>query len=384
MASANLIYLDYNATTPLDQGVLGQMNPWFVEQFWNAASSHIGGRTASDAVATARNQVAALIGARPSEIVWTSGATEAINLAIKGVVQQPGTDRKRVVTFATEHKAVLDTCTWLSDQGSPVTVLAVNPDGSIPLDSLSEALDAGDISLVSVMAANNETGVLADLSSVVSLSHASGALVHTDATQLAGKLPFDVADLEVDLASLSAHKLYGPKGMGALFVSRKTAISPLTHGGGHERGMRSGTLNVPGIVGFGAAAQIATRAMHSESDRQRALISQLLDYLLASTPSIEVTTKSADRLPNTVNLRICGADAEAIMANCPELAISSGSACTALIPEASHVLRAMGLSSDEAHECIRISVGRPTTQQNVLDGATMIADAIARVRSFNP
>lgn len=377
------MYLDYNATTPVDAAVIAGMLPWFSEQSWNAASAHHGGRVAAQAVEEARGQVASLIGTRKGEIYWTSGASEANNLAIKGVVEASTPAKRRVVTFATEHKAVLDTVGWLASIGSPVTVLPVNRDGLISLDDLEEMLNAGDVALVSLMAANNETGVLSDLAQVVELAHRSGALVHTDATQMVGRLPFDVGDLGVDLVSMSAHKLYGPKGVGALHVAKDVVIAPQIHGGGHERGLRSGTLNVPGIVGFGAAADLALGRMDAEAPRQAELIEHFKTLLMSLVDGVELTTVSPKVLPNTLNIRVKGADAEAVMANAPSVAVSSGSACTALTPEPSHVLRAMGRTDEEALECLRISVGCPTSEQDVETGAELLAGAIQRVRSFN-
>ena len=377
---ANPIYLDFNATTPLDPSVLDSMMPWFTDQFWNAASSHAGGRVAVAAVEGARAQVAGLVGARPSEIVWTSGATEANNLALKGLVEMSASDRRRVVTFTVEHKAVLDCVTWIAAQGVPVTVIPVERDGSLPLDSLAAVVAKGDVAVVSVMAANNETGVLADLPAIAEIVHGGGAVLHSDATQVTGRIPFDVIRSGVDLASMSAHKLYGPKGVGALYVSRRVELAPQMHGGGHERGLRSGTLNVPGVVGFGAAAELAESTLESEPERQRGLVDRFVHALRAELPDVAQTTDHPARLPNTVNLRIAGADADAVMANAPEVAVSSGSACTALVPAPSHVLRAMGLTNEEASECLRISVGRLTTGQDVVRAAASIVAAASRVR----
>lgn len=383
MYTNTLTYLDYNATTPAHDSVIAAMIPWFSAQPWNAASAHHGGRVAAQAVEAARSQIALLVGARKGEIYWTSGATEANNLAIKGVVEASVPAKRRVVTFAAEHKAVLDTVGWLGSTGIPVTVLPVERDGSISIQALEQSLSAGDVALVSLMAANNETGVLSDLAFVAELVHSFGALLHTDATQMVGRLPFDVRELRVDLASMSAHKLYGPKGAGALFVSNDLAIAPQIHGGGHERGLRSGTLNVPGIVGFGASADLAAGRMGAEAPRQAALIERFKAKLMGLIDDVELTAKGSRVLPNTLNIRLIGADAEAVMANAPSVAISSGSACTALTPEPSHVLRAMGMTDEEALECLRISVGCPTTEQDVETGAELIAGAVERVRSFN-
>jgi cysteine desulfurase len=382
MASDELIYLDFNATTPVHPAVLEAMLPWFSDCFWNPASNHGGGRVANDTVAVARGRVASLIGARPSEIVWTSGATEANNLALKGVVEAAPVDRRGVVTVATEHKAVLDTVEWLAGQGVRVTVLPVADDGSISLEHLHGALASGDTAVVSIMAANNETGVIADLAAIAAVVHEHGALLHSDATQAVGRVPFDVQSLGVDLASMSAHKLYGPKGVGALFVSRQVELAPTIHGGGHERGLRSGTLNAAGIVGFGAAAELTSTDLQKEAERQRELLDHLLELLRTTTDDLEVVAPEAVRLPGTANIRATGADAEAVMANAPTVAVSSGSACTSLVPAPSHVLRAMGYSNEAALECLRISVGRPTTEQDVEEAARLLSSAIARVRSY--
>jgi cysteine desulfurase len=378
-----MVYLDFNATTPLEPAVLDQMLPWMRERFWNAASSHVGGRTAAEAVDQARGQLAELIGARPQEIVWTSGATEANNLAIKGVAELARPLRRRVLTVATEHKAVLDTIDWLSTRGVPITILPVDSDGVLQTDQLEAELAAQDVVLVSVMAANNETGVMVDIPRIADLVHEHGALLHSDATQVVGKAPFDARSSGVDLASLSAHKIYGPKGVGALFVSRRTELAPLIHGGGHERGLRSGTVNVPGVIGFGAAAVIARNLLGSEPQRQRRLTDSLLTELRRLLEGVENTSAHTVMLPNTANVRIVDADAEAVMVNAPEVAVSSGSACTALVPAPSHVLLAMGLDHAAALECIRFSVGRSTTEEDVVLAADLIATAAQRVRALN-
>lgn len=376
-----MIYLDYNATTPVDERVVDAMLPWLTTTFWNAASAHAGGRVAADAVEAARSDLAALIGARRGEIVWTSGATEANNLALLGAVAAAPAARRRLITTAVEHKAVLDVANYLRSSGASVTVLPVDRLGRVGLDDLEEELRRGDTAVVSVMAANNETGVLADLVPIAKLVHEHGGLLHTDATQIVGKLPFDVQAAGVDLASVSAHKLYGPKGVGALFVGRRVRLDPITHGGGHERGLRSGTLNVPGIVGFGRAASLALSADHA--DRLGQLRDRLTRALTNQVSDVEVMGEDAAKLPNTVNLRFVGADAEAVMANAPEVMVSSGSACTALTPEPSHVLLAMGLDRTASTECLRISVGRPTLEREVDDAAEMLAAAVRRVRALN-
>lgn len=374
------IYLDYNATTPAAPGVVEEMLPWFVDRFWNASSSHPSGRVAAAAVEAGRERVAGLIGARSAEVVWTSGATEATNLALKGL--PPTGERRRVVTIATEHKATLDTVAALEHGGTPVTVVPVETDGSLSLDRLHSELD-GSVLVVSVMAANNETGVVTDLPPVADMVHECGALLHSDITQVVGKMPFSVSDSGIDLASLSSHKIYGPKGIGALFVSRRVKLSPLIHGGGHEWGLRSGTLNVPGIVGFGTAADLATASLETEVHRQGRLVRRMLEELRGHVGDVLQTTDAPLRLANTLNIRVVGADAEAVMANAPDVALSSGSACTALVPSPSHVLLAMGFDRTAALECLRISVGRPTMEQDVVAAAELLAAAITRVRALS-
>lgn len=358
------VYLDFNATTPVAESVLAEMLPWFSEQFGNAASTHGHGQLAAAAVQDARAAVGEALGAPFNSIVFTSGATEANNLAIRGV---PG----RVVVPATEHKAVLDTAA-----AGEFTLVPVDERGRLDLDALDHA--AAGASLISVMLANNETGVLHDLTAVVEIGSRHGCLVHTDATQAFGKLDLDLSALGVDLASVSAHKVYGPKGIGALYVRRGVMLDSIMTGGGHERGFRSGTLNVPGIVGFGAAAQW----LHPSTDatRSRALLDRLLGRLDALKPFTYSDHHAG--LPNTLNLRFPGADAEAVIANAPEICISTGSACTAAVPEPSHVLLAMGVSPAHAFESLRISVGAPTTEDDVDRAALSLERAVQRVRQF--
>ena len=379
--SSRVIYLDYNATTPVAPEVLEEMLPWFSQQFWNAASAHGPGGTAAEAVDSARARIARTISVRPSEIIFTSGATEANNLALKGVMRSAPRTRNRILIGATEHKAVLDTAEFLRSQGFELQIIPVDPTGAVGLGQLLPLLDQRT-ALVSVMAANNETGALAPIEQLASATHEVGAVFHTDATQALGRIPLDLVALGVDLASFSAHKLYGPKGVGGLFVNRKVHLEAQLHGGGHERGFRSGTLNVPGIVGFGAAAQFAESRLATESLRQEKLIGRFLHGFSSETDALRVVTGQGPRLPNTVNIRVTGADAEAVMANATSVAISSGSACTSLAPTPSHVLTAMGLSSDEAYECLRISVGSPTTEAQIDQAVIQLLGAIARVRDY--
>ena len=377
---AKTIYLDYNATTPVAPEVLDAMRPWFTERFWNAASTHSLGGVANDAVETARGQVADLIGAHPNEVVFTSGSTESINLALKGALTA-SPDRNGLVTAATEHKAVLDVAAWLDDQGATTRVLPVTATGEIDPEVFTWSVDE-QTAVVSIMVANNETGVIADLSRPAETARRCGALFHTDATQAVGRIDFDVKRCDADLASISAHKLYGPKGVGALYVRRTIQIEAGIHGGGHERNMRSGTLNVAGIVGFGAAAELAAKQRHEDADSSTRHVERLVSALTAQLDGVEVIAESAPRLPNTVNLHFTGADAEAVMINAPTVAVSAGSACTSMVPHPSHVLTAMGMSTDDASECLRFSTGRPTTSDDIAKAVSVLVPAVNRIREL--
>ena len=381
-----MIYMDYQATTPVDPAVLEAMLPYFTEQFGNAASrQHRFGWVAQEAVEKARVQVAALIGADAKEIVFTSGATEANNLALKGLAEVSMPARDHFVTVVTEHKAVLDTCKHLERAGCRTTYLAVQADGSIDLDALSAAVTDRTIA-VSVMAANNEIGVLAPLAEIAAIAHAKGALFHTDAVQAAGKVPFDVEASAADLASVTAHKLYGPKGVGALYVRRRNprvAIAAQVDGGGHERGMRSGTLNVPGIVGFGAAASMADERLNRESAQLTALRTRLLAALREAVDDLVVNGSLEARLPGNLNVSFPGIDGEALLVSlCEDVAISSGAACTAAEP--SHVLRALGRSTELALASLRFGLGRWTTEEEVDAVAARVGETVARLRAMTP
>lgn len=373
-----MIYLDHHATTPVDARVLEAMLPYFTEKFGNAASrQHRFGWEANDAVEQARKQVAALIGAGSREIVFTSGATEANNLAIKGVAKARP-ERDHLVTVATEHKAVLDPMTRLEHEGRRVTVLPVPASGLIDLAALDEAVTERT-ALVSVMAANNEIGVLQPIAAAAAIAHAKGAWFHTDAVQAVGKVPFDVDASGVDFASLSAHKVYGPKGIGALYVKRKRVqIAAEIDGGGHERGLRSGTLNVPGIVGFGRAADIARAEMPAEAKRVGALRDRLLDGLRATTDGMTVNGTMDARLPGNLNVSFDGIDGEALLVGLDDIAVSSGAACTQAEP--SHVLRALGLTKDLALASLRFGIGRTTTAAEIDRAVDRVSDVVERLR----
>ena len=380
-----MIYLDHHATTPCDGRVLEAMLPFFTQQFGNAASrQHAFGWAANDAVERARKQVAVLMGAGSKDVIFTSGATEANNLAIKGAAKARRAERDHLVTVATEHQAVLDPMTRLEHEGWHVTVLPVDRLGLLDLAALEQAITPRT-ALVSVMAANNEIGVLQPIKDAAALAHAKGAWFHTDAVQAVGKVPFDVEALDVDFASLTAHKIYGPKGVGALYVRRNkrgVKLAAEIDGGGHERGLRSGTLNVPGIVGFGQAAEIARAELSPEARRTVALRDRLLNALLATTDGMTVNGALDARLPGNLNVSFEGIDGEALLVGLDDIAVSSGAACTAAEP--SHVLVALGLSTDRALASLRFGIGRATTAAEIDAAAAKVADVVNRLRTLSP
>jgi cysteine desulfurase len=343
------------------------MLPFFNENFGNASSrTHAYGWKAEEAVNIAREQVAAFINAEESEIVFTSGATEAINLAIKGVAEAYVSKGKHIVTVASEHKAVLDTCNYLGKKGFEITILSVKQDGLVDLNELNSAIRS-DTVLVCVMHANNETGVIQPIREIAGITHAKNTLLFTDATQACGKVRVDVREINVDLLCLSAHKIYGPKGAGALFVRRKNprvTVSPQIHGGGHEKNLRSGTLNVSGIAGFGKACELASSLLWEESARI-SLLRTKLEQGLTSTGRVSVNGNIKHRLPNTTNLCFHGRKADELIKQLPGLAFATGSACSSALPEPSHVLLSMGLNKDEAYSSIRFSFGRNSTEEEI-------------------
>lgn len=375
------IYLDYNATTPVDERVLAAMLPYFTTHFGNAASrTHVFGLKAEAAVATARQQVADLLVASPREIVFTSGATEAINLALKGVFEANSHRATHLITVETEHKATLDACRYLARRGAELTYLTPDADGLVTVAQLEAALRP-DTLLASVMLANNETGVLLPVDEMARLCRARGVLFHTDATQAVGKMPINLATLPVDLLSFSGHKCYAPKGIGGLFVRYKTPLLAQQDGGQHERGRRSGTLNVPGIVALGHAAQLAGQSLADEAHRQKTLRDQLETGILAQVPGVTVNGGRAHRLPNTTNLAFAGLDGEALLMSLNGLAVSNGSACTAASTDPSHVLTAMGLLPDLAYASVRFSLGRHTTEANIAQTIREVVAVVARLRA---
>jgi cysteine desulfurase len=381
------IYLDNHATTPVDPRVLEAMLPYFTERFGNAASRHHSfGWTAEKAVEEARKKIAALIGAEPKEIIFTSGATESNNLAIKGAAEAYASRGDHIVTVATEHKAVLDTAKRLEKSGWHVTYLPVNGDGMVDPDQLRAAITDRTV-LVSVMYANNEIGVIQPIAAIARICRERGVLFHSDAVQAAGKVPVDVNADGIDLMSITAHKIYGPKGVGALYVRRKNlrvALAAQMDGGGHERGMRSGTLNVPGIVGFGEACAIARQEMEAEGERLRGLRDDLREKLEAELDGVTVNGSMEQRLPNNLNLSFAGVDSESLLMGLHDVALSSGSACTSATIEPSHVLRALGIGEERAHSAIRFGLGRFNTAEEIGYVAGRIVEVARRLRELSP
>jgi len=381
------VYLDHNATTPCDPRVVEAMLPYFSTSYGNAASRHHSfGWVAEEAVDHAREQVARLIGAEPKEIIFTSGATEGDNLALKGVFEMYAGKGKHIITCNIEHKAVMDTCSYIESQGGEVTWLEVKSNGLIDLSELEAAIRTDTI-LISIMYANNEIGTIMPMKEICEIAKRKGVLIFTDATQAVGKIPIDVNKTGIDLMAFSAHKMYGPKGVGALYVRRKNPrvkLSAQLHGGGHERGMRSGTLNVPGIVGFGKACEICQKEMTGEIAR----VSRLRDKLQAGLLRIEGTSVNGDinnRLPHVTNISFKHADGEGLMMSLNKnIALSTGSACTSASIEPSYVLKALGLEDELAHSTIRFGLGRYTTEEEIDYTVEQVSAAVSKIRQMNP
>ena len=381
------IYMDNHATTPMDSRVLEAMLPYFMEKFGNAASrNHPFGWTAEEAVEQAREQIARLVSATAKEIIFTSGATESDNLAIKGVAEMYREKGNHIITAVTEHKAVLDTCKRLEKYGYRVTYLPVQKDGLIDLEELQRAIDPKTI-LVTIMAANNEIGVLQPWAEIGKICRARGVLFHTDATQAIGKVPVDVNKQNIDLMSISAHKMYGPKGVGALYVRRKNPrvqISAIIDGGGHERGMRSGTLNVPSIVGLGRACAIATEEMAQEATRLAGLRDRLKDRILGRLDEVYINGSMEHRLPGNLNISFAYVEGESLLMGINDVAVSSGSACTSATLEPSYVLKALGTGDDLAHSSIRFGIGRFNSEAEVDYVADRVCETVERLRELSP
>ena len=381
------IYMDNHATTPLDPRVLEAMMPYLTNDFGNAASrNHQFGWIAEEGVERGRDQVAKLIGATSKEIIFTSGATESDNLAIKGVAEMYREKGNHIITAVTEHKAVLDTCKRLEKYGYRVTYLPVQKDGLIDLEDLKRAIDDKTI-LVTIMAANNEIGVLQPIREIGKICRERGVLFHTDAVQAVGKVPIDVNKDNVDIASISGHKLYGPKGVGALYVRRKNPrvqLAAIIDGGGHERGMRSGTLNVPGIVGLGAACEIAMKDMPEETKKLQGLRDRLRDKIMNNLDEVYINGSWEHRLPHNLNISFAYVEGESLLMGINDIAVSSGSACTSATLEPSYVLKALGTGDDLAHSSIRFGIGRFNTEAEVDYVGERVVETVKRLRELSP
>ncbi len=381
------IYFDNHATTPCDPRVLAEMLPYFTEKFGNAASrNHAFGWEAEEAVENARAQIAKLINATPKEIIFTSGATESNNLAIKGLAEMYREKGNHIITQVTEHKAVLDTCKRLEKYGYEVTYLPVQKDGRIDLEDLRRAITPKTI-LISIMYANNEIGVIQPIAEIGKIAKEKGVFFHTDGVQAVGKIPVDVQKDGIDLLSLSGHKIYGPKGVGALYVRRKNPrvqLSAIIDGGGHERGMRSGTLNVTGIVGLGKACELCMQEMSQESEKMRRLRDRLKDQIFSQLDEVFINGSMVHRLPNNINISFAYVEGESLLMGINDIAVSSGSACTSATLEPSYVLKALGVGEDLAHTSIRFGLGRFNTEEEVDYVVARLVETVNRLRELSP
>lgn len=386
MNTSSYIYLDHNATTPVDQRVLDEMLPYFTQVFGNAASiDHEAGHEAKRAVESAREHCAAIIRANdPKEIVFTSGATESDNIALFGVAEKYADKGDHIITCVTEHKAVLDCCKRLEKMGKRVTYLPVDQYGIVDLDALRQAITPKTV-LISIMFANNEIGTIAPVSEIGAIAHEHGVLFHTDAAQAVGHVPIDVEAMNIDLLSFSAHKIYGPKGIGGLYVRRRNPrvkVAPVIYGGGHELGIRSGTLNVPGIVGMGKALEIAKTEMRVEAEKYRNWTQMMFEQLRDQLGGVELNGHPTQRLPHNLNVSIKGIESRSLIVQLKNIALSTGSACTSASVEPSHVILALGFGEDRAHSAIRIGVGRNNTVQNISNFNSTMVLAVNHVRSL--
>ncbi len=384
MEKAEYIYLDHNATTPVDPRVLEAMLPYFTEVYGNAASiDHEAGHMAMRAVEVAREQCARIIGAAdPKEIIFTSGATESDNIALLGVAEKYADKGDHIITCATEHKAILDCCKRLEQMGKRVTYLPVDQHGLIDLDDLRKAITPRTI-LISIMFANNEIGTIAPVKEIGAIAHEHGVLFHTDAAQAVGHVPVDVEDMHIDLLSFSAHKIYGPKGIGGLYVRRRNPrvkVAPVIYGGGHELGLRSGTLNVPGIVGMGKALEIAGQQMRADAKKYREWTKMMYEQLCEQLGDVALNGHPTQRLPHNLNVSIKGIESKSLVVQLKNIAISTGSACTSVTVEPSHVIKALGFGEDRAHSAIRIGVGRSNSTSQITQAAQDIGFAVDRLR----
>lgn len=381
------IYMDYNATTPVDPRVVEAMMPYFTGVFGNAASrNHEFGWKAEEAVELARQQVAAAINASPKEIIWTSGATESNNIAIKGIAAMYREKGNHIITQAIEHKAVIDPCKYLEQNGYRVTFLPVDKHGMVHPEQVREAM-TDDTILVSIMHGNNEIGTINPIREIGAVCKEKGVIFHTDAVQTFAKLPIDVEAMGVDLLSCSGHKIYGPKGIGALYVRRKrprVRCEPVIHGGGHERGMRSGTLNVPGIVGMGKAAELCVQNQKEEIEKVTGLRERMREGLFGRLGEIYLNGHPTQRIPNNLNISFLYVEGESLMMGFSDIAVSSGSACTSASLEPSYVLKALGLGDDLAHSSIRFSIGRFTTEEEIDYAVERVCTAVEKLREMSP
>ncbi len=387
MPGKQRIYMDHQATTPVDPGVLEAMLPYFSVEYGNAASrSHSFGWRAEEAVEKARESVASLVHARPGEIFFTSGATESDNLALFGATEALGRKGGHIVTCRTEHKAVLDCCARLERMGYEITYLPVDRHGLVSPSDVEAAIKDRTL-LVAIMAANNEVGTVHPVAEIGRITRERGVLFHCDAAQAVGKIPIDVESMGIDLMAFSAHKLYGPKGVGALYVRkrhRRVRVAPQIHGGGHEKGMRSGTLNVPGIVGFGKACEVAGRLMPGESSRLAGLRDRLQERLFSGLDDVHLNGHPEHRLPHSLNVSFACVEGESLMLAMDDVAVSSGSACTSASQEPSYVLRAMGVSGELAHASLRFGLGRANTSEEVEYVADRVVESVKRLRRLSP
>jgi cysteine desulfurase len=380
------LYMDYQATTPTDPRVVDAMMPYFTTKFGNPHSrSHSFGWEAEEAMERARGQVANLINAEPREIIFTSGATESNNMAIKGIAKFYGKEKKHIITVATEHKCVLDACRHLEEDGFSITYLPVSPTGLLDLASLKNAITDQTI-LVSVMAVNNEIGVIQPIKEIGAICRANNVFFHTDIAQGYGKIPIDVNECNIDLASISGHKIYGPKGVGALYVRRKPRVrlSAMIHGGGQERGMRSGTMPTPLIVGLGIAAEIAAKEMKQDYEHAKNLFNKFYNAIMGRIADVYLNGDKERRYPGNLNLSFAYVEGESMIAAIKDIAVSSGSACTSASLEPSYVLRALGVEEDLAHTSIRFGFGRFTSEEEVDYALELIAEKIERLRELSP
>ena len=381
------VYMDNHATTPVDSGVLDEMLPYFCDRFGNAASrNHQFGWEAEAGVDEAREQIAQLIGASsPREIVFTSGATESDNLAIIGIAESYKDKGNHIVTCAAEHKAVLDSCKVLEERGYKITYLPVDSSGFLDLEKLRAAITGSTI-LISIMAANNEIGTIHPMTEIGRIAKETGVIFHCDGTQGVGKIPMDVTEMGIDLLSFTAHKIYGPKGIGALYIRTKQPrirITPIIHGGGHEKGVRSGTLNVPGIIGFGKACQLAQDLMADEGPRLNRLRERLKEGIFSRLDGVFLNGDATHRLPGNLNMSFAGVDGESLLMGLKEIAVSSGSTCTSAVFEPSHVLRALGVKEDLANASIRFGLGRFNTEEEVDYTIDRVAQEVSRLRELS-